>query len=94
MKLFPKPYANAVQCRIKPQSVSQLPPFLPLSFIYLLWQLNRNSFLMKLKFSDAFNMGKMGNIKKHREYCFAQRNNSNVQNNTPEALSNAFTMCF
>lgn len=49
---------------------------------------------MKLKFSDAFNMGKMGNIKKHREYCFAQRNNSNVQNNTPEALSNAFTMCF
>lgn len=38
---FPKSYANAVQCRVKPQPVSQLPPFLPLSFIYLLQQLNQ-----------------------------------------------------
>lgn len=37
---------------------------------------------------------KMGNIKKTRKYCFAQRNNSNVQNSTPEESSNGFTMYF
>lgn len=55
---FSNPYANVVQFRVKPQPVSQLPLFLPLSFIYLLWQLNPNSFLMKPNFSEVFNMRK------------------------------------
>lgn len=94
MKLFPNPYANAVQCRVKPQPVPQLPPFFPLSFIYLLQQLKPNSFLMKPKFLKLSTWEKMDNIKRHREYCFAQRNNSNLQNRTPEDSSNGFTIHF